>query len=84
MRAVTRDTARYRSVRLALKQARQDAKLTQSTVAQRLRKPQSFVAKYEQGERRIDVVEFIDIAKALGLEPLTFLRTILFRDIVHK
>ncbi|WP_271597548.1 transcriptional regulator [Bradyrhizobium sp. CCBAU 45384] len=36
----------------------------------KLRKPQSFVAKYEGGERRLDVVEFITIAEALGADPL--------------
>jgi hypothetical protein len=32
-------------------------------------KRQSFVTKYEGGERRFDVVEFITVAKALGLDP---------------
>jgi hypothetical protein len=35
-----------------------------------LKKPQSFVAKYEGGERRLDVVEFIAIVRALGADPL--------------
>jgi hypothetical protein len=35
-----------------------------------MKKPQSFVAKYEGGERRLDVVEFITIARALGADPL--------------
>lgn len=78
------DAGRYRAVRLALREARRAASLTQLHVARRLRKPQSFVSKYEQGERRLDVVEFLDVAEALGLEPLRFLRNILFRDIVHK
>jgi transcriptional regulator with XRE-family HTH domain len=38
-------------------------------VAKALGKPQSFVAKYENGERRIDVIEFVDIAAALGVVP---------------
>jgi transcriptional regulator with XRE-family HTH domain len=46
------------------------AGLTQDEVAGRLKRPQSFVAKYEGGERRIDVVEFIDIVRALEQEPL--------------
>ncbi|HEX2256392.1 MAG TPA: helix-turn-helix transcriptional regulator [Afifellaceae bacterium] len=45
------------------------AGLTQGEVARRLHRPQSFVAKYEGGERRIDVVEFIAIAQALGRDP---------------
>ena len=36
--------------------------------------PQSFVAKYEGGERRLDVIEFIAIAQALGADPFKLLR----------
>lgn len=43
--------------------------MTQADVAKALGKPQSFVAKYENGERRIDVIEFVDIAAALGVVP---------------
>lgn len=49
--------------------ARKDAGLTQTALAERLGRPQSFVAKYEGGERRIDVVEFIAIAHAIGADP---------------
>jgi transcriptional regulator with XRE-family HTH domain len=59
--------------------ARKAAGLTQHALARRLKKPQSFVAKYEGGERRVDVVEFIAIARALGADPLK-LMTILLSD----
>ena len=49
--------------------ARKAAGLTQQALALRLKKPQSFIAKYEGGERRLDVVEFITIACALGADP---------------
>ena len=39
--------------------------VTQTELAKRLGKPQSFVAKYEGGERRLSVIEFIEIAEAL-------------------
>lgn len=48
-----------------LVEARKAKGLTQADLAAALGKPQSFVAKYENGERRIDVVEFVDIAAAL-------------------
>jgi len=41
--------------------------LTQEQLAKRLGKPQSFVAKTEGGERRLDVVEFIDLVKAMKI-----------------
>ena len=50
--------------------ARKAAGLSQHALALRLRKPQSFVAKYEGGERRLDVLEFVAIARALGADPL--------------
>lgn len=46
--------------------ARKDAGLTQQELADRLGKPQSFVAKYEGGERRLDVVEFITVSAKIG------------------
>ncbi len=42
------------------------ARLTQHDLAKRLKKPQSFVAKYEGGERRVDVVEFLGIMRVIG------------------
>ena len=46
---------------------RKRAGLTQQELAKRIRKPQSFVSKYERRERRLDVPEFIAIAKAIGV-----------------
>jgi transcriptional regulator with XRE-family HTH domain len=50
--------------------ARKDADVRQQALAKRLGRPQSFVAKYEGGERRIDVVEFVTIVRALGADPV--------------
>ena len=57
--------------------ARKKAGLTQHGLAKRLKKPQSFVAKYEGGERRLDVVEFLKMARAIG--PLRILRALMRR-----
>ena len=54
--------------------ARKRQGLTQQAVADLLDKPQSFVSKYESGERRLDVVEFCQIAKVLGEDPAALLR----------
>ena len=58
-------------------QARKDAGLTQQQVADKLDRPQSFVAKYEGGERRLDVVEFLEIANLLDADPHNIIDTIL-------
>ena len=60
-------TRRYRKLCKLLREAREDAGLTQADVAKRLKRPQSFVAKYELGERRLDLIEFLDITDALGV-----------------
>lgn len=55
---------------------RPDAALTQAELAARLNRPQSFVARYEDGERRLDVVEFIEVAEAIGFDPAEFVRAL--------
>ncbi len=62
-------TPRQQLLQSLLVDARKAKGMTQADVAKALGKPQSFVAKYENGERRIDVVEFVDIAAALGVVP---------------
>jgi transcriptional regulator with XRE-family HTH domain len=47
--------------------ARKAAGVSQQTLADRIGRPQSFVAKVEGGERSLDVIEFVAIACALGL-----------------
>ncbi|MDC1205341.1 helix-turn-helix transcriptional regulator [Candidatus Pacebacteria bacterium] len=53
----------YRGVVRKLREARENAGLTQSEAAENLAKPQSYISKIERGERRIDVVELSKIAK---------------------
>ncbi len=53
------------ALRRLLRQARIDAGLTQAALAARLDRPQSWIAKIENSERRIDVIEFLEIAEAL-------------------
>ena len=57
--------------------ARRKANLSQQDVADRLEKPQSFVAKVEGSERRLDIAEFVDYAHALGRDPVELLRAML-------
>ncbi|MBK9944488.1 MAG: helix-turn-helix transcriptional regulator [Kouleothrix sp.] len=58
----------YEQFRARLIQARTDAGLTQMEVATLLKRPQSFVSKYENGERRLDVIEFLEIAQVLQID----------------
>lgn len=57
-------------------EARKKAGLTQQQLADRLDKPQSFVAKYENGERRLDVVEFLIISIEVPFQPEKILYSI--------
>ena len=60
-----------------LRRERWRSALTQAELAVRLHRPQSYVAKVETGERRLDVAEFVEYARALGLEPAGLLALIL-------
>jgi transcriptional regulator with XRE-family HTH domain len=55
-------------------QARKNAGLTQVGLAMRLGRPQSFVSKYERGERKLDVIEFCEVCRALETDPIAFLQ----------
>jgi transcriptional regulator with XRE-family HTH domain len=65
---------RFAKLRQILVAARKNRRLTQSALADRLGRRQTFVSKYEIGERRIDVIEFLDIARELEVDPCKTLR----------
>jgi len=67
-------TNRHRRFLAHLRQARKDAGLTQVEVARRMRRPQSWVSKCETEERRIDAVEFADLAALYGKPMEWFVR----------
>ena len=62
-------TPAYKALLLTLIEARESAGLTQTDLAARLGATQSFVSKCERGERRLDVVEFVEFVKAMGSDP---------------
>lgn len=53
--------------------AREKSGLTQVQIADRLCKPQSFISKYERGERRLDFTEFIELANLLEIDVADFI-----------
>lgn len=73
---------KYALFRQLLIEARQKKGLTQSQVAETLNKPQSFVSKYESGERRIDLIEFLEVAQVLGVPSYEFLRKLEKQDTI--
>lgn len=71
-RTTLRKTLRSRGHRALIEilvASRQQAGLTQRDLAARLKRPNSFVGRIESGERRIDVIEFIEIARVLDVDP---------------
>ena len=64
----SRLSPRYARLCHLLTEARLAAGLTQVDLAERLHRPQSYVSKYESGERRLDVVEFLEVADGIGVD----------------
>lgn len=60
-------TPEHRKLTALLRSLREDAGLTQVELAGRLRRSQSFVSKYENGQRRLDLVDLRRLARALKL-----------------
>ncbi|WDZ81458.1 helix-turn-helix transcriptional regulator (plasmid) [Ensifer adhaerens] len=67
--AKTLGTAKHRTLIALLVAKREAAGLTQSELAAKLGEYQSFVARLESGQRRVDVVEFLELAALLGFDP---------------
>ena len=57
-----------------LRAARKEAGMRQMDLADRLGQPQSYVSKYESGERRLDLLELRQICNALGVSLEAFIR----------
>jgi transcriptional regulator with XRE-family HTH domain len=68
--------ARYRAVISRLIAARKEAGLSQGALADRLVRHQQFVSRYETGERRLDIIEVVDIAAVLGIAPAALIEAV--------
>jgi len=66
-------THQYQVFRSLLVVAREASGLTQVQLAEELGRPQSFISKYERGERRLDFSEFMELADVLGIDTNAFI-----------
>ena len=69
-------TEAYQVLLRELVEHRRSAGITQQELAEKLEKPQSFISKFERGERRLDVVEFLEIARVIGADAQAILEKI--------
>jgi len=67
----------YDRLRSLLVKARETTGLWQQDVARRLKRPQSYVSKIELGDRRLDVVEYIEFTRAIEADALRILRQVI-------
>ena len=67
-------TENYVRLRTMLREVRIAQRVTQADLATALGKPQSYIAKYEGGERRLDVIELLAILDSLDVNPTRFIR----------
>ncbi|MBB4526778.1 UNVERIFIED_ORG: transcriptional regulator with XRE-family HTH domain [Rhizobium sophorae] len=68
--AKTLGTERHRALIALLIEKREASGLTQTELADKLGEYQSFVARLESGQRRVDVIEFLELARILNFDPL--------------
>lgn len=67
---------KYRHLLTLLREAREAAGITQSQLSAQLGKPQSYVSKYENGERRLDVIEMLEVCRQINADPHEVIDTI--------
>ena len=67
-------TKEYKLMLELLIKARKEAGLSQRDLSAKLQRPSSFVGKYETGERRLDVVEMLQITKILNIDACNIIR----------
>lgn len=63
----------YQMVIRALRDARVAGHITQEELGKALGRPQSFIAKVENGERRLDIVEFVHLCRLVSIDPVSII-----------
>lgn len=72
----TLGSPRHKALIDLLIQKREAVGMTQTELAEALGEYQSFVARLESGQRRVDVIEFLELAQVLRFDPVEALRTV--------
>lgn len=72
-------TGAHRHLVEVLLKARKAAKLNQTEVAERVGKDQTFISLIERSQRRVDVLEFVALAKAMGQDPVELFAKVVAR-----
>jgi transcriptional regulator with XRE-family HTH domain len=70
-------SARHRALIQAIVEARQATGLSQRDFAKKLKRSNNFVWRIEAGERQVNVLDFIEIAKAAGVPPDELMRRVM-------
>ncbi len=74
-------SAQHKALLAAIVEARNATGMSQREFAKKLRRTNNFVWRIEAGERKVDVLEFIEIAKAAGVAPDELMRRVVGRRI---
>jgi transcriptional regulator with XRE-family HTH domain len=72
----TLGSPRHEALRAYIARERQKRGLTQVDVAKRIKRYQPYLTFIERGQRRVDVVEFLELAEAIGFDPVKALKAI--------
>lgn len=73
-------SSEHEKLQTLLRTVRREAGLSQVDLSLRLGRPQSFVSKYESGERRLDILELHEVCRAVGIPLAEFVRRFEDRD----
>jgi ribosome-binding protein aMBF1 (putative translation factor) len=71
---------RYKALVGQLIEARRASGVSQEAFTAKINRHQQFVSRYESGERRLDVVEFVDISSALQCDPVELIERLPLKD----
>jgi len=74
-------SARHRALIAAIVEAREATGLSQREFAAKLKRSNNFVWRIEAGERQVNVLDFIEIANAAGLEPTELMNRVMHRSL---